>query len=229
MIVAGWDADAERLIEEARRWRRGRSDVMVPQTVSVSDLLRARRNTGDYLDDVRRPMPRRPAPRARIGTRFHEWVEQYYASFGLATVPLVDLDDVPDRGDTETADERDLVELGRAFATGRYAELRPIALEQPFSIVVEGQRVHGRIDAIFAEDTPRGRRYQVVDWKTGSRENTDPGQLALYRIACAELHDVPLDHVDAVFHHVRTDRTVRPELPSVAELTAFLRSWPQLG
>lgn len=229
VIVAGWDADAERLIEEARRWLSGQPDMAVPQTVSVSDLLRARKNTGDYLDDVRRPMPRRPAPRARVGTRFHEWVEQYYASLGLATVPLVDLDDVPDRGDAETAHERDLAELASCFAAGRYAERPPIALEQPFSIVVEGQRVHGRIDAIFAEDTPHGRRYQVVDWKTGAKENADPGQLALYRIACAELHDVPLEHVDAVFHHVRTDRTERPELPSATELTAFLRQRPPLG
>lgn len=223
VIVAGWDADAERLIEEARRWRHGEPEVAVPHTVSVSDLLRARRNTGEYVDDIRRPMPRRPAPRARIGTRFHEWVEQYYVSLGLATVPLVDLDDVPDRGDPETADERDLAELARCFATGRYAEKHPLALEQPFSIVVEGQRVHGRIDAIFTEDTPQGRRYQVVDWKTGAKENTDPGQLALYQMACAELHDVPLEHVDAVFHHVRTDRTERPELPSTTELMTFLR------
>lgn len=222
-VVADWDADARQLLAELRRSTQPAGEVTVPEAVSVTDLLQARRDADGFATRLLRPMPRPPAPRARLGTRFHQWVEQHYAALGLGTPPLVDLDDVPDRGDEVDAAEVELTELAATFAAGRYGHRRPVALEEPFTLVLDGQLVRGRIDAIFKGSGDHA--YQVVDWKTGSRDNTDPGQLALYKLAWAEICGVDVDQVDAVFHHVRTDRTERPDLPSRAELVALLRGW----
>jgi len=53
--------------------------------------------------------------------------------------------------------------------------------------------------------TPFGYDALVVDWKTGSSP-PDPLQLALYRLAWAELNDLDVARVAAGFYHVRDDR-----------------------
>jgi DNA helicase-2/ATP-dependent DNA helicase PcrA len=63
----------------------------------------------------------------------------------------------------------------------------------------------------------------VVDWKTNRTENADPLQLAIYRLAWAELTGVPVERVAAAFYYVRTDHLVEhPDLPGRAELEALL-------
>ena len=61
-----------------------------------------------------------------------------------------------------------------------------------------------------ARHSPDGS-YLLVDWKTSHRAEADPWQLAIYRLAWAELHDLPLERVRAAFHYVRSGRTVVPE------------------
>jgi DNA helicase-2/ATP-dependent DNA helicase PcrA len=62
-----------------------------------------------------------------------------------------------------------------------------------------------------------------VDWKTNRDQTADPLQLAIYRIAWAELAGVTVDDVDAAFHYVRSGETVRPAgLVSKSEIEAFL-------
>ncbi len=54
----------------------------------------------------------------------------------------------------------------------------------------------------------------VVDWKTNRHRSADPLQLALYRVAWAELAGVPVERVRAAFRYVRTGDLVEPaELP----------------
>ena len=75
---------------------------------------------------------------------------------------------------------------------------------------------------VFAADDARTKR-QVVDWKTGRAETTDPLQLAIYRQAWAEVCEVPPDRVDAVFYLVAADSVVRPEqLPGRAEIAELI-------
>ena len=82
--------------------------------------------------------------------------------------------------------------------------------------------IRGRIDAVYREDDGT---FFVVDWKTNRAETADPLQLAIYRLAWAELHQVPLDEVRAAFHYVRSGNTVEPsDLPGRAELEAIF-SW----
>jgi DNA helicase-2/ATP-dependent DNA helicase PcrA len=62
-----------------------------------------------------------------------------------------------------------------------------------------------------------------VDWKTNRAATADPLQLALYRLAWAELHDVPLESVRAAFYYVRTGEVVEPdELPDRQALEALV-------
>ncbi len=107
------------------------------------------------------------------------------------------------------------------FEAGPFAQRTPHAVEAPFALVLAGQVVRGRIDAVYAE--PDGS-FLVVDWKTNRSETADPLQLALYRLAWAELRGLPLDRVRAAFHYVRSGRTVEPhDLPDREALERLLQ------
>jgi DNA helicase-2/ATP-dependent DNA helicase PcrA len=168
-------------------------------------------------------MPRPPAHAATRGTRFHAWVEAHFQTRQLGLSDLVDVDD-PDveaglddpLGDlgAELGDD-DLGALRSAFLAGPFADRTPLAVEAPFGVSLGGIVVRGRIDAVYAE--PDGG-FLVVDWKTGTRA-PDPIQLALYRVAIAELHDVPESQVRAMFYTVPTGEIDEPaHLPGRAEL-----------
>ena len=114
----------------------------------------------------------------------------------------------PGRGDLGIDDEDDLRELIARFESGPFADRVPVAVEPPFALVLAGQVVRGRIDAVYEE--PDGS-YLVVDWKTNARQDADPLQLAIYRVAWADLAGVPLDRVRVAFHYVRSGETVAPD------------------
>ena len=86
-----------------------------------------------------------------------------------------------------------------------------MAVEPPFALVLGGQVVRGRIDAVFAEDDGG---FLLVDWKTNRAHDADPVQLAVYRLAWAELHGVPLERVRAAFYYVRDGEVVDPRRPA---------------
>ena len=86
--------------------------------------------------------------------------------------------------------------------------------------MLAGQVVRGRIDAVYDEPDDG---FLLVDWKTNRQEDADPLQLALYRLAWAELRGTPLEKVRAAFHYVRSGTTVEPDdLPDRAELESML-------
>ena len=201
--VLQWDAELERLLTEARADRSGVIDVPLPSSLSATSLARLRDAPDEFARELARPMPRQPSPAARFGTRFHAWVE---ARFGQQS--LLDPDDLPGRGDLGIDDENDLAELIARFESGPFADRIPVAVEPPFALVLAGQVVRGRIDAVYEE--PDGS-YLVVDWKTNARQDADPLQLAIYRVAWADLAGVPLDRVRVAFHYVRSGETVAPE------------------
>ena len=162
-------------------------------------------------------MPRPPSPAARFGTRFHEWVEHHFAGAlavgELGQQQLIDPDDLPGRADARATDETDLRELCDTFLAGQFGHSVPYAVEAPFSLLVGGRLVRGRIDAIYRVPTSSSQdeRFLVVDWKTSRTEAADPLQLAIYRLAWAEVCGLPLEQVDAAFYYVRTDQLVHPE------------------
>jgi DNA helicase-2/ATP-dependent DNA helicase PcrA len=210
-VVADWDETLERLLAEARREQSPVVDVPMPASLSATALARLRDDPDAFAAELARPMPRPPAPSARLGTRFHEWVESR-----LGQPDLIDPDELPGRADAEIDDHADLRGLIESFEQGPFGDRRPARTEAPFALVLAGQVVRGRIDAVYQE--PDGS-WLVVDWKTSRAENADPLQLAIYRLAWADLAGVPPAQVRAAFHYVRSGRTVEPpDLPDRAAL-----------
>ena len=206
------DRETALLLEEARAARRPIRDVPLPSTLSASQLLRVQSDPDAFARDLARPLPRRPVAAARRGTRFHAWVETLFAQR-----PLLDPDELPGAEDDDV--DADLGTLQEAFLASPYASRRPHAVEAPFALSLGGRVVRGRIDAVYDLG---GGRWEVVDWKTGT-EPADPLQLAIYRLAWAELAGVTVAAVEAAFLYVRSGEVARyDDLPAAPELTAMV-------
>lgn len=213
--VAEWDAELERLVGEARADRSSEIAVALPSSLSATALARLRDDPESFARELARPMPRPPSSSARFGVRFHAWVE---ARFGQQD--LFDYGDLPGRGDAGIDDDGDLKDLIAVFEAGPFGSRTPAQVEAPFALVLGGQVVRGRIDAVYLEDDGT---HLLVDWKTNRSATADPLQLGIYRLAWAELHGVPLESVRAAFYYVRTGEVVEPDgLPGRAELEALV-------
>ncbi|MFD8687033.1 UvrD-helicase domain-containing protein [Streptomyces sp. NPDC059651] len=220
--LASWDRDLDALAGELRRARATVRDVLVPASLSATQLLRLADDPDGFAQELARPMPRPPQPAARRGTRFHAWVESRFEELPL---PMLGPDELPggDESDADIADERDLAELKEAFERTPYARRTPYRVETPFQITLAGRIIRGRIDAVYRT----GDTYEIVDWKTSRTNTADPLQLAVYRLAWAELHGLPLTDVTATFLFVRSGESVRPSrLPGRPELERILLDEP---
>jgi DNA helicase-2/ATP-dependent DNA helicase PcrA len=214
--IQQWDDEIKRLLDEAVRDRSPDIAVPLPSSLSATSLARLRDDPEAFARDLARPMPRQPSPSARFGTRFHAWVE---ARFGQQL--LLDPDELPGRADAGIDDDSDLRELVKLFENGPFADRVPHAVEPPFALVLGGQVVRGRIDAVYADDDG----FLIVDWKTNRAATADPLQLALYRVAWADLAGVPVEKVRAAFYYVRTSDLVEPDgLPGRDELEKLVGS-----
>jgi DNA helicase-2/ATP-dependent DNA helicase PcrA len=225
-VVADWDTTLEKLLAEARHEQAPVVDVPLPASLSATAVARLRDDPDAFAAELARPMPRRPAPSARLGTRFHEWVESR-----LGQPDLIDPDELPGRADAELDDRiddyADLRGLMAAFEQGPFGDRVPHRTEAPFALVVAGQVVRGRIDAVYREDDGS---WLVVDWKTARTETADPLQLAIYRIAWADLAGVPVEHVRAAFYYVRSGHLDEPQgLPDRAALEKLVSLSPAVG
>jgi DNA helicase II / ATP-dependent DNA helicase PcrA len=216
----GWAADVDALLAERDRTTDPPA-LALPAQLSVSTLVELGRDPAAVVQRLRRRLPARPDPNALRGTAFHDWVQRFFHA-----ERLFDLDDLPGAVDRDAGGTDDLAELQAAFAVCPWAARTPIDVEVPFDMVIGGRVVRGRIDAIFADDDGGTT---VVDWKTGEPPDTPEArqhaaiQLAVYRLAWAQLHDCPVDSVRAAFHYVRSGRTVSPEtLPCADDLVALL-------
>ncbi len=223
-LAESWDRDLDALERELVRARRTVRDVPVPLSLTASQLMRLAQDPDEFARELARPMPRPPQPAARRGTRFHAWVESRFEE-----LPLIGLDELPgmepDPG-AEITDEHDLETLKAAFLRTPYAHLTPYRVEAPFHLPLAGRVVRGRIDAVYRTPPDAGGvpGYEIVDWKTHRAPTADPLQLAVYRLAWAEAHGLPLERVSAAFVYVRTGEVVRPGgLPDRAALERLLR------
>jgi DNA helicase-2/ATP-dependent DNA helicase PcrA len=220
-----WDHELELLLAELARARQrsGGAVVELPARLSVSQLVALRRDPVQLARSLRRPMPRRPAPQARRGTRFHLWLEQRWGQ-----QRLIDVDELPGAADETAQPDDDLAALQEAFQASTWARRVPTEIEFPFDLVVDGMLLRGRCDAVFT-DADDGL-VDVVDWKTGSpppaaEADAAAVQLAVYRLAWHHLTGVPLDRIRAAFHYVADNRTVAPaDLLDERGLHSLLRS-----
>jgi DNA helicase-2/ATP-dependent DNA helicase PcrA len=222
--VAGLSLDQTELVEHWRELSAGliaaeletareRNAGRLPDYLSVTGLGRLARDPSGYAAELRRPMPRLVSEAQRWGIGFHQWLEDRFRGQS----PLLDGDDGEVTG-------VDFEQLRAGFEAGPYATAVPLAVETPFTLVLGGRLVRGRIDAVF---TAVDGRAQVVDWKTGDARRADPLQLACYRLAWAELNGLDVAEVDAVFYDLRAVEVVRPaDLPNRAGLEALLVAVP---
>lgn len=223
--VAGWRHRMEKLVTAARQQAEDADALVAPTSLSASAFMGAQRNPEEFLASLRRPMPRRPSGGATVGTMFHDWVE---ARFRATSGQLIDdseliTDALPA---AETQDLRRFEELCRCFVAGAYADRIPHRVEVPFVLVLGEQQIRGRIDAVYRLDGDGQYLYQVVDWKT-SNKPANVLQLALYRLAWAQVCGIDPDRVQAVFHYVASGRTDAPgDLPGREELERMAKNLP---
>jgi DNA helicase-2/ATP-dependent DNA helicase PcrA len=215
--AAAWMDDSALLLDELRRRRVAVREVPLPRRLTASQVVALAHDPDELAAMLARPMPVRPQPQARRGSRFHKWVEELYGA-----VPLLEPEDLPGAGDADVADD-ELEELQQRFLADGWGERRPVAVEQPFELVLGGRLVRGRIDAVY--DRPGGG-FDVIDYKTGvvPRDFSAASmQLSVYRLAWADLAGVDPAQVDAGFLYVRTGTVKRPDrLLDREELTALL-------
>lgn len=223
-VVTRWRREAELLLGRRAASEEDRS-VHMPSHVSASALVAMDTDPEGFISNLRRPMPRKPGSAARAGTAFHTWVENFFGDSAI-----FDADELP--GSDDYVDEDlDLPRLAETFRNSPWASLEPYAIELPVETPVGSLTVRGRIDAVFR--TADG--WELVDWKTGriphGRElKRKSGQLALYRLAFARLHEVPVELVSAAFYYVAADLVVRPhDLADETELEAVVSSLYEVG
>ncbi|NES15356.1 MULTISPECIES: ATP-dependent helicase [Micromonospora] len=227
--VARWRREADLLLTERAELLRGAEavEVELPGHLSVTQLVALRRDPAGLARTLRRPMPSEPNPYARRGTAFHTWLEQRFGADRL-----LDVDELPGAADEDAAPDEALTDLQERFLASEWADRVPVEVEVPFATVIAGVVVRGRMDAVFARP---GGRYDVVDWKTGRQPTGREAeaaavQLAVYRLAWAELAGVPVERVGAAFHYVRDGVTVRPaDLLDADGLTALVGGVPEIS
>ncbi|MCO1578145.1 ATP-dependent helicase [Crossiella sp. SN42] len=220
----GWARDVDVLLAERAAAASRREQVLLPEQLSVSQLVELAKDPDALARRLRRPLPFPPNPLARRGTAFHAWLENRFQASRL-----LEFDELPGAADADLPTEENVDVLQRAFLASAWAERTPHDVEVPFETEVDGITVRGRMDAVFAD--PDGG-WTVVDWKTGAVPDDDhlPAlsvQLAAYRLAWAALSGAELDTVRAAFHYVRADVTLRPaDLLDAEGLRELVRSIP---
>ena len=138
---------------------------------------------------------------------------------------MLEVADLPGANDCGTEPEPELEELKATFLRSSWARRVPFEIELPFAMTIGGQPVRGRVDAVFRDDDGG---CTVVDWKTGhppsgDRRRAVTVQLAVYRLAVAEMFGLPLAKVRAVFVYVHGGETFAPlDLPDAAGLAAMI-------
>jgi DNA helicase-2/ATP-dependent DNA helicase PcrA len=197
--IQSWVRDAGALVAEFHQGR-VKPQVFLPSRLSVSTLVALRENPAELALSIRRPMPRSQDEYSRRGTLFHVWIEKH---FGQGT--LFDDEDLEPVDPLE--EDQSLAKLKECWLESSFADRQPFAVEVPFETVISGVLLRGRIDAVYKI----GDRYEVIDWKTGSKKLGEPAaiQLAVYRLAWAKLKAIDLSQVSAAFHYVPTGITDR--------------------
>ena len=213
--VNSWIMDAHSLITEQRNRGSDVVQVSLPTRLSTSTLVALHENPQELALSIRRPMPRGQDQYSRRGTAFHLWVERQFTEaatlFGDEYLDYLD----------PLEDDSKLEDLKAAWLKSSFADRTPARVEVPFETTIAGVLIRGRIDAIY----PDGDGFQVVDWKTGSKQlgKSAQVQLAMYRLAWAKLSGCDVSKISAAFHYVPTGVTDQPaDLLDEAALIALI-------
>lgn len=222
---------AARLLAEREERDRGRL-LAAPTRIPASRFKDYVTDFAGTVSQIDRPLPERPYTQTRIGTLFHQWVEQRSGMAGAGSSTddaLWESDDelwdglaFADAGsETEVSaeDEAALARLRDIFLRSEWAQLRPLEVETEIDFAMPtpegapGHIVICKLDAVYERDG----RIEIVDWKTGKAPRTAAEkeqrmlQLALYRVAYHRRHGVPLDKIDVALFYVVDDLVIRDD------------------
>ncbi len=218
--VNSWIMDAHSLITEQQKRAIDVVEVALPSRMSTSTLVALHENPQELALNIRRPMPRGQDQYSRRGTAFHLWVERQFTEaatlFGDEYLDYLDPLD----------DDSKLEDLKASWLKSTFANRTPARVEVSFETTIAGVLIRGRIDAIYAD----GDGFQVVDWKTGSKQlgKSAQVQLAMYRLAWAKLSGCDISKISAAFHYVPTGVTDQPaDLLDEAALIKLISSIDQ--
>jgi DNA helicase-2/ATP-dependent DNA helicase PcrA len=123
MLAHAWARDTDLLLAELAQRRGGTAaQVRLPGRLSVSSLVTMAADPARLAQQIRRPMPRTPAPQAQRGSAFHLWLEQ---RFGQQR--LIDPTDLLGAADdqADSADDADLALLRERFEAGEWGDRWP--------------------------------------------------------------------------------------------------------
>ncbi|WP_030149608.1 ATP-dependent DNA helicase [Mycetocola saprophilus] len=180
---------------------------------------------------IARPVPERPYRQTRLGTLFHDWVENRAGLMGSRETIDAQMWEIDDEelGGTlapvAEAERERLEELQATFLRSEWADLAPIAVEIEINYRLADKLIICKLDAVYE----REGRIQIVDWKTGKAPRSDEElrerqyQLALYREGYARWTGTDPRLIDAVFYYVADDRVLRPE--KLSDAHELVRAW----
>jgi len=212
-LLDNWDRDLKSLLEELTNEKIKKRSVAVPDTLNVTKTINLMRDPNKFALQLVRPMPTKPFTQARRGTQFHYWIENH---FQMPT--LLDALDLPGSADEDLITDDQLEQMKAAFLKSDWANKKPLAIEWPFDISIQGRSLRGRIDAVF--ETANG--VELVDWKTGQVGKSDDLQLAWYRYAWWKMMKTPLKNIATAFVYIPGMETFRPD--SLIEPELLLQS-----
>ena len=205
--------EATRHVIASQRAEREARRVRLPSRLSPSDLVAlSGANADERVRELVRPMPRKPSASARLGTRFHSWVEETHSHGALLDVEELSLDQDDD-------DVREsLQELKDKFDRSVFATMTPLALEVPVSLALEEAFLSGVIDAVYPN--PSGEGVWIPSGEELARKSL---QLSVYRLAWHQKTGLPLNQIETKFHYVQAERTIDiTRHPSEAQLSRML-------
>lgn len=209
-----WDREIDLLLAERRSQSAHAVSVRLPSRIPASAFKDFVNEPDSVAAALRRPMPERPYRQTRVGTLFHQWVEDRY---GVSGGSGDELDSLPfERDESLSLDDERLDDLQRIFEASEWGSRAPEAVELEIHVLLAGQVIVCKLDAVFRSVNEK-YDYQIVDWKTGKmpRDHDDlvrkQFQLALYRLAFSQYVGADPERVDAVFYFVADDVVIRPE------------------
>ncbi|HEX4444642.1 MAG TPA: ATP-dependent DNA helicase [Galbitalea sp.] len=209
-----WAGELELLLAERAARLDSATRVALPSRVPASRFKDFVTDPASVAASLRRPMPEKPYRATRLGTLFHSWVEQragVSGSFEELDTLLTETD-VDERFDAEA-----LAKLQETFEKSEWANRAPIEVEREIHLVLDGQVIICKIDAVYAVSSDDEPRFEVVDWKTGKAPKDEKDleekqfQLALYRLAYAQWKGIDPARIDAAFYYVADNKTIRPD------------------
>ena len=231
-----WGVELELLLAERAARVNSNRYVPLPSRVPASRFKDFVTDPASVAASLRRPMPEKPYRATRLGTLFHSWVEERSGQGGS----FEELDTLGTESDNEDGllDAAALAKLQATFETSRWADRQPIEVEREIHLVLDGQIIICKIDAVYvvssSDDTSPSDdidRIEIVDWKTGKPPKDDQDlkdkqlQLALYRLAYSRWANIPLERIDAVFYFVAENTVIAPDhLDDERELIARWRA-----